>query len=73
VSDYILAKAFACADDREQAEMLNTMGRELFVHCRGHSGLDQQACFIAKYLNNDGAALLRRLLEFYELRNKEIP
>lgn len=68
----ILAKAFACADGGEQAEMLNTMARELFVSCRGQQGFDHQSYYIAKELNKDGEALILGLAAYVELRRKEI-
>lgn len=75
MSDYILAKAFAHANDQEQAGMINTMARELFVHCGGNRvpyGFDSQICYISNYINKDGEDFLRRLLEFIELRKKDI-
>ena len=64
--------AFAHADGTEQAEMLNSMGRELFVSCRGDRGFEMQCCFLTQKLNNDGIALIERLSEFVKLRKEEI-
>jgi hypothetical protein len=68
----VLAKAFSCADAHEQAEMLNTMARELFVACRGQAGFEMQSCYLSKELNKDGEALILGLAAFIELRRKEI-
>lgn len=79
MSDAILAKAFSYANDREQAEILNLMSRELFVICEANKrwtateGFDGQLCSMSKYINKDGESFLRRLLEFVELRKKDMP
>lgn len=72
MTDPILSKAFACANDYEQAGMLNGMARELFVACRGKAGFESQVCTLTRHLNADGIALIEELHAFVELRKKEI-
>jgi hypothetical protein len=78
MNDQILAKAFSCANDEEQAEMLNSFARELFVVCGGRYGRDSrggyegQCCNITRHLNKDGEQLIRDLNAFIELRKKEM-
>lgn len=76
MSDYILAKAFAFANDKEQADIINLLARELYVLCesnrRGVDGFDGQLCFMSKYINKDGEHFLRRLVKFLDLRNEDM-
>jgi len=78
--DYILAKAFACSNDIEQANLLNEIARELFVRCGGRHqnlseglyGYEWQCCGITKHLNKDGMDFIEDLYESIQLRKKEI-
>jgi hypothetical protein len=69
----ILAKAFSCADATEQAQMLNTMARELYVACKGRMGFETQCCYITDELTSDGMAFVEMLAGFVKLRREEMP
>lgn len=70
--DKYLIRVFAEADSDVQAELINLWGRELFVSCRGHDGFDSQCCYVSSSLDKDGAAFIRALFGYVELREKEI-
>lgn len=79
MTDPILAKAFACADATEQAGLIDSMARELFVICGGrfarHSplaGYEPQCCEISRKLTKDGIQFVKDLYAFIELREKEM-
>ena len=73
MKDPILAKAFAFANDNEQADMLNSMARELFVICKGGVGYESQVCMLVRHLNKDGISFVKELHQFVLLREKEMP
>lgn len=74
----LLSMAFACSNDRDQAEFINEIARELFVRCGGRNvkgtinGYEAQCCNISRYLNKDGVQLVKDLHAFIELREKEM-
>jgi len=79
MTDPILAKAFACADATEQAGMIDSIARELFVVCGGrfarHSplaGYEPQICEISRKLGKDGKDFIKDIYHFLELREKSI-
>ena len=79
MTDPILAKAFACADSTEQAGMIDSFARELYVVCGGRfnrsaplSGYEPQCCDIAKKLGKDGIKFIKDLAAFIDLREKEM-
>lgn len=78
MSDWLLIKAFSMANDSEQAEIINSFARELFVRCGGRmktgsvDGYESQCCSISRNLNKDGIAFIEDLHAFIELRNKDI-
>lgn len=79
MTDPILAKAFAVADATEQAGLIDSMARELFVVCGGrfarHSsiaGYEPQVCEISRKLTKDGIAFIKDLYSFIELREKDL-
>lgn len=79
MKEIILSRAFACSDAREQADMINEFGRELFVVCGGRfrrdtafAGYEPQCCEISKHLNKDGIQFVRDLYGFIELREKDM-
>lgn len=79
MTDPILAKAFACADATEQANMIDSFARELFVVCGGRfrrdtvlAGYEPQCCEISRKLTKDGIAFIEDLYGFIQLRKKEI-
>lgn len=80
MTDPILAKAFAVANDTEQADLINSIARELFVQCGGRyrrdsntgAGYESQCCNISAKLNSDGKAFIIELYEFIQLREKDI-
>lgn len=79
MTDPILAKAFACADATEQAGMIDSMARELFVVCGGrfsrHSplaGYEPQCCEISRKLTKDGIQFIKDLHGFLVLREKDM-
>ena len=79
MTDPILAKAFACADSTEQAALIDSFARELWVICGGrfskHSalaGYEPQCCDIAKKLKADGKKFIKDLHAFIELYEKDM-
>ena len=79
MKDPILAKAFAHADDTEQAGLIDSIARELFVLCGGRfskrnsmAGYESQLCAISQKLGKDGIAFIKDLHEFIVLREKDI-
>lgn len=72
MTDYILAKAFAVSNDDEQAGMISTMARELYVRCKGANGFETQVCYLSKKLNEDGVHFIKLLHEFILLREQEM-
>lgn len=79
MSDPILAKAFAVADATEQAAMIDSMARELFVVCGGRfrrdtvlAGYEPQCCEISRKLTKDGVQFIKDLHAFLELRSKDM-
>lgn len=76
MTDPILAKAFAVADATEQAGLIDSMARELFVVCGGRGGLvggyEGQCCEISRKLSKDGIAFIKDLHAFLRLREEDI-
>lgn len=79
MTDPILAKAFAVADATEQAGLIDSMARELFIVCGGRfnrtspmCGYEPQCCDIAKKLTKDGVKFIKDLHEFIELRERDM-
>ena len=80
MTDPILAAAFANADASDQASLLDSFARELFVRCGGRirrgsqlmEGYEQQCCMITQKLGADGVALIEDLHAFVVLRKEEI-
>lgn len=77
-NDWLVIRALSCANDREQAQIINDFARELFVRCGGRmrvgtiDGYESQVCNISRHLNKDGMTLIKDLHAFIELREKEI-
>ena len=68
MTDRMMANAFACADAKEQAEFLKSVGA-IFRTWRSTSplaGMEMQFYYIAKYLNGDGFDFVQKLSENIE-------
>lgn len=79
MTDPILAKAFAVADATEQAAMIDSFARELWVVCGGRfsrhnsfGGYEPQCCEISRKLTKDGIQFIKDLAHFLELREMEM-
>lgn len=80
MTDPILARAFAVSNDTEQAELINSVARELFVVCGGRfrkesqygAGYESQCCMISAKLNKDGSQLIKDLYGFIQLRERDM-
>ena len=80
MTDPILARAFAVSNDTEQADLINSMARELFVQCGGRyrrdsnigAGYESQCCNLSRKLNKDGIQFVKDLFGFIELREKDM-
>lgn len=79
MTDPILAKGFACADATEQAAMIDSFARELYVVCGGRfrrdtpmAGYEPQCCEISRKLGKDGIQFIKDLHEFIVLREKDM-
>ena len=79
MTDPILAKAFAVSNDTEQANLIDSMARELFVACGGryrkdtvYGGYEQQCCSISGKLGKDGIQFIKDLHGFIELRERSM-
>jgi hypothetical protein len=73
--DSLLGKVFAACDADEQAEFLNSAGREARRTWRdplGIGGYDTQVSRIVDELDGDGRALIKRLAEFI-ISDEETP
>ena len=70
--DLVIAKAFTASSNEEQAALLNLMARELYVGCRGYNGFDSQCYEISRDINADAVAFMKCLVEYYELRQKDM-
>jgi hypothetical protein len=62
--DTVLGKVFALLDDSEQADFLNSTGRNLRRVCSGD--MDGQLCRIVDKLDGDGRDFIERLAAFIE-------
>lgn len=63
-----IGTALANSGDEEQAQLLNSFGKELRVLCR--SNLETQICAMSNFLDKDGQHLVKELAEFIKLRNQ---
>lgn len=70
--DPILSMAFACAESRDQAALLNGFARELYLQCKGQNGFEQQICSFTRFLDNDAKKMIEYMAAYIELRTKEI-
>lgn len=72
----LIAKAFACSNDSEQADILNKFARTLYMHCKGRpsgiGGFETQCCMLVNQLNKDGEDLILELAEFVRLKREDI-
>ena len=66
----ILQKAFAEACSAEQAEMINELGRLVYMRCNapGCGGMDSQLCYVADDLDEHGQRFVKCLADFIKLK-----
>lgn len=64
MSDSLLARAWAIAGDKQQAEFLNEMARSLKIFCQDNSHV--QICAIAEHLDSNARKMIQDLHEFAE-------
>ena len=60
----------AYLNDKDQAELLNEMGKYLAVFCKEACKEDWQFCAIAEGLDGHGKRLIRSLADFVRLRDE---
>lgn len=78
MDDGILSVALAVANDEQQAKLINSFARELFVRCGGRhvkgsiNGYESQIYMISRHLNADGMQFIADLHAFIELRKKDM-
>ena len=63
-----IGRALACSSDEEQAAVLNALGAEVHIVCRGNA--EMQLCYMARELDRHGRKLVLDLAEFIALREK---
>lgn len=61
-----VGQAFACTDDRAQAEMINTMALELKLICGTDGGM--QVCALSNHIDKNGKWLINELKSFFDIR-----
>ena len=64
---------FAHSSSSEQSELINSLGRELFVACKGKHNFEGQLCHISNELNSNGVRFIHELNEFIALREETAP
>lgn len=63
-----LLRSFGEARDKEQAELLDTLGEGLWYCCNRDAGkFETQCCYIEKHLSSLGRKLVMELAEFCKL------
>lgn len=64
---------FAHSSSREQSSLINSLGRELFVACKGKADFESQVCHISNELDSNGVRFIQELSEFIKLREETAP
>lgn len=68
----VIQRAFGEADDTEQAEFLNSLGKSLVEACRfKHELIDAQLCYMSEKLDKHGREFITQLAEFIKLREED--
>lgn len=62
-----VGRILAYLGDDEQAEVINEMGRGLYLACKGENKEEFQVCAIVEKLDGNGKHLVQALAEFVAL------
>jgi hypothetical protein len=65
-----IGRALACSSDKEQAETLNALAKELRIICRDKDLSGMQVCYIARSLDGNARKLIQSLEEFIRLEEE---
>jgi len=61
---------FARAGSDEQSQLINNMGLELYVACKGSRGFETQCCYLSDGLDESGKRFIKEVYEFIKLRDE---